>query len=406
MKNGNYQALTATDDALKIIRKCFHDEKKGNREAREETKELLNEYFIKTADGSYTLNSNNVDEKSETMHTHHGAVTESMEKFVKPARLEDKKEVRVLDICSGLGYNAASCIEFLGDDVSIEIDMVEISKETLAASLFIENPVKSFEIIKNAVENKLIDEENLSFKFHKEKIPDRIKINIYLSDARYVIKEIEGNKKYDAVFLDPFSPLKSPELYSLEFFLILKNLLKDDGVILTYTSAAPVRSAMVHAGLHVGEGPSFGRKSGGTIASISPGNIEKSLSANDERMIALSDAGIPFRDPEFNSSGDKIRNTRESERKSARGSKKLASTVKTPVYLGKYVEDSRLERRLLRNVNALGIDNLKSKEAEYIICPQFDGCICGCGIFKLDNSYNRIVEMMKRLSEIIEENKA
>ncbi len=402
MKNKDYHALTATDDALKIVRECFAEEKKGNRQARNKTKDSLKKYFIKTADGSYTLKSNNVNNKSETMHTHHGAITESMEKFIKPAKLEGKKEVKILDVCSGLGYNAASCIEFLDDDIGIEVDMIEISKETLASSLFIEDPIKSYGIIKKAVENKLYDDGILGFKFNKEKIPDRIKINIYLSDARYVIKEI--GKKYDAVFLDPFSPLKSPELYTLEFFLILKNLLKDDGIILTYTSASPVRSAMVHAGLQVGEGPLFGRKSGGTVASKDLEIIEKPLSDKDERMIALSDAGVPFRDPKLNESSDEIRKRREDERKSVRGTKKFASTVKTPVYLGKDVNNPRLERRLLRNINALGVTDLKSKEADYIICPQFSECICGCGAPKLDNSYSRINEMIRRLSKVIEEN--
>ena len=53
---------------------------------------------------------------------------------------------------------------------------------------------------------------------------------------------------------------------------------------------------MVQAGLHVGEGPQFGRKSGGTVAAKNLEIIEKSLSCKDERMVALSDAGIPFRD--------------------------------------------------------------------------------------------------------------
>ncbi|MEN6552123.1 MAG: MnmC family methyltransferase [Methanobacterium sp.] len=397
----DYQALTATDDALKIIRECFTEEQTGNKFARNKTKNLLKEYFIETADGSYTLKSNNVNDKSETMHTHHGAISESMEKFVKPAKLEGKKEVKILDICSGLGYNAASCIEFLGDDVDIEIDMIEISRETIASSLFIEDPIKSYSIIKSAVENKLYDDGTLGFKFNKDEIPDRIKINIYLSDARYVIKEID--KKYDAVFLDPFSPLKSPELYTIDFFLILKNILKDEGIILTYTSAAPVRSAMVHAGFYVGEGPLFGRKSGGTVASKVPEVIEKSLPDNDERMIALSDAGVPFRDPELNASNDEIRERREKERKSLRGIKKFASTVKTPIYLGKDVNDTRLKRRLLRNMNALGFADLKSKEVKYIICPQFDECICGCKASKLDSSSSRINEMAARLSKVIEE---
>jgi tRNA U34 5-methylaminomethyl-2-thiouridine-forming methyltransferase MnmC len=339
------------------------------------------------------------------MHTYHGAITESLEKFVKPARLENRKKVHVLDICSGLGYNAASCIEFLDDEDKIEIDMVEISKETVAAALLIENPVKSYEIIKRVVEEKLCEEGTLRFKFHKGEIPGNLNINVYIDDARDVIKELESKKRYHAVFLDPFSPLRCPELYSLEFFLKLKNILHDDGLILTYTSAAPVRSAMIQAGFYVGEGPLFGRKSGGTVAARNPEIIKKSLSYNDERMIALSDAGIPFRDPELNELSEKIIKRREEERKSARGFKKFASTVKTPLYLYKDVEDSRLKRRVLKNINLLGIDDLMSKKAAFIVCPQFDECICSCGSGKIDSSNERINEMSNRLSLIIQNNK-
>lgn len=401
MKKINYRALTASDKALEIIRRCFEDEKKGNRNARNDIKEDLKAYFIRTEDGSYTLNSNGVSGKSEMMHTYHGAVTESLEKFVKPAQLEGKKEVRIMDICSGLGYNAAACIENLDDSVKIDIDMIEISKETLQATLLIENPIESYEIIKGAIESELFKRELVGFKFHQEKINERININIYIDDARNVVKKIT-DKRYDAVFLDPFSPLKSPELYSLEFFIALKNLLKENGLILTYTSAAPVRSAMVLAGLHIGEGPQFGRKSGGTIASKSSKMIQTQLSDADERMIALSDAGIPFRDPELNGSGEKIIEGRENERKSVRGNSKIASTVKTPVFLNEEVENSRLKRRILRNIEFMGIDDLKSPEARFIICPQYEECICKCGNSRLEDSKSRINEMIKRLSIIIE----
>lgn len=402
MKQKNYSALTASNNVLDLIRKCFEDEKSGNENARKKAKENLKRHFIKTGDGSYTLNSNSDHGNPETMHTHHGAITESMEKFVKPAKLERKKEVRVLDICSGLGYNTAACIEYLDNSVKIEIDMVEISKETLAAALFIDSPILSYDIIKKAVEEMLYEEGILGFKFHDEKISERININVYIDDARNVVKQIEKNKKYDAIFLDPFSPLKSPELYSIEFFDSLKNLLNDSGVILTYTSAAPVRSAMIEAGLYVGEGPLFGRNSGGTIASKDSELIENQLRDNDERMIALSDAGIPFRDPKFNGSSNELIERRENERKSVRGIKKFASTVKTPIYLFKDVEEERLKRRVLKNINALGIDDLKSKGAKFLVCPQFEECICECGSLKLDNSRDRINEMMKRLSKITE----
>ncbi len=388
-----YQALTPTKYAMEIVKNCFQSERDGDRKARVKAQADLKKVMIKTEDGSYTLPSSG--ENSETMHTHHGAVTESLEKFVKPAQLEGKKEVRILDVCSGLGYNTASFIEHVDGDAKIEVDMIEISRETTAAILLIDNPLKSYEILKRNVEEKLFNEGYLCFKSHNQETLKRISINIYIDDARKVVEELKG--EYDAVFLDPFSPSKSPELYTPEFFHKLKDLLNDDGIILTYTSAAPVRSGMVQSGLHVGEGPVFGRKTGGTVASRNPQLIEKSLSAGDERIIALSDVGIPYKDPDLNNSSPDIINRRDKEREWARGNEKFASTVKTPLYLYQDMEDTRLKRRVLKNIEKLGIDDLKSEKAAYLVCPQFEECICFCGKAKKDSSRDRIDEMKKRL---------
>lgn len=407
-KQKKYHGLTISDDVLKIINKYFKVERKGKKDARLYAKKALNKYLIKTEDGSYTLKSGVVDGKSETMHTYHGAVEESLEKFVKPAKIKGKKNIRILDICSGLGYNAASSIEFLEkdnlktkDNVKIEIDMIEISKETLATALIIPIPLKSHDIIKKAIEGKLYEEGFVGYKSLQDDIPENIHIQIFCDDARQVIKKMD-EKTYDAVFLDPFSPEKSPELYSLEFFIILYEKIKKDGVLSTYTSAAPVRSALVQAGFHVGEGPSFGRKKGGTVASPTLLNIDKPLSTNDERMVALSDAGVPFRDPKLNDSSSVIKKRREKEREFVRGSEKLASTVKTPVYLNKDVDDPRIKRRVLKNLKKMGIDGLKSKKSRFIVCPQYNECICDCGVGRLKGSYQRVNEMKKRLSSVLE----
>lgn len=401
MKRENYQALSIQDEILIIMENFFQDEKNGDIESRIRAKNSLKEYLVETEDGSYTFKSNQFHGKSETMHTHHGAVTEAWEKFVKPAKLDGKKEVNILDICSGIGYNAASCLEYLDDDVEISIDMVEISPETLALILLLDNPLNSYKFVKKAVEDELYQEGLIKSKLLDDEIPDLISIQLHMEDARTFVQRNHKQKFYDALFLDPFSPLKSPELYSIDFFKILKSLLKDDGLILTYTSAAPVRSAIVGSGLHVGEGPSFGR-SGGTIASPNPHMIHKKLSRADERMIALSDAGLPFKDPYLTDTSDIILQRRDDERKEARGNDKFPSTIKTPLYLYEELDDGRLKRRVLKNLHKLGFPDLNSFKSRYVVCPQYHNCICGKVCKDYINSQDRINEMSDRLRELLD----
>lgn len=396
-------SLTPQKQALSIINHYFQKEMEGDIQARDQArKELLN-YLIKTDDGSYTLKSDEVEGSSETMHTSHGAITESLEKFVKPSLLDNKDSIRVLDICSGFGYNSAALISYLEADnnpnIEISLDLVEISMETLAGGLLVPSPLLAHDLIKKAIEKKLIRDNYARFSFEKKVIPENIKFNIFSEDAREVIVKLESDS-YDAIFLDPFSPSKAPELYTVEFFKELKRILKYKGILTTYTSAAPVRCGLVEAGFHIGEGPAFGRKSGGTVASLYLNNIKTSISNSDERMIAFSDAGIPFRDPFLDLSGDEILKNRLKVRMYARGKYKLSSTVKSPIFLGKDIKMDRLGRRVLKNINQLNIGGLKSEKALYLICPQFDSCICGCDMDNISNSRDRIIKMAKRLSEL------
>ncbi|MDI3484604.1 MAG: hypothetical protein PWQ74_1191 [Methanobacteriaceae archaeon] len=389
-----YRPLTVDDEIIAVIREYLERERLGEN-VREEASRELRRYLVRTCDGSYTLPSQKVSGKSETMHTVHGAITEAYEKFVKPLQLENRDTIRVLDICSGLGYNSAALIDHIRAD-NIVIHMIEVSPEVIFAGVLVPSPISTHRIIKRAYEEWLFENGWVHFQMISTKIPENISIEVFCEDARQVLPSLPQGY-YNAIFLDAFSPDKTPELYTLEFIMELARVIKDDGILTTYTSAAPVRSAMIEAGFHVGEGPSFGRR-GGTIAS--PSKVIKDLSWTDERMIALSDVGIPYTDPSLTDSRDRIIERRKKERRTVRNTRRLSSTVRTPLYLGKDLKGGKYDHRILKNLRKFGIKDGLSKEALYVICPQYSDCICGCGLSRLSSSRDRILEMRNRLESL------
>lgn len=67
-------------------------------------------YF--TNDGTVGLFSNKVD---DIYHSTYGALTESWQKFIEPANLEEyiksHNEVKILDVCYGIGYNTKAALQ-------------------------------------------------------------------------------------------------------------------------------------------------------------------------------------------------------------------------------------------------------------------------------------------------------
>jgi tRNA U34 5-methylaminomethyl-2-thiouridine-forming methyltransferase MnmC len=412
----DFSGSDSIEDFHKILNYYFSKEVENFSSIyRNKVSKIIFDYIIKTDDDSYTFNSPDFDGKVETMHNSNGAITESFEKFVKPFKdsyiqnnnIKDRvnfsysKDIAILDICSGLGYNSSAIInEFLknqGENSSLSIDMVEISIETLAMGLLIPSPIESHNIIKKTIESKLIEENFAKLAIEEGKIPENVDINIFCEDARKTIQKLPDNS-YDAIFLDPYSPAMAPELCTVEFFEELRRVIKNDGIIATYTLAAGVRFAFIEAGFYIGEGPIFGRKAGGTIASPTITNIDKNIPVMDERTIALSDAGIPFRDPNLDLNSAEILKNRSEERILARHNSKISSAVQSPIFFGEDVSDEKLKRRIIRNFNKVNIPDLKSKEAYYIIEPQETHNKSPNIEF---NSRDRIIEMNKRLLEVI-----
>ena len=398
---------TVIDETIyDLINEAFDNERKfKDAKYRNSIFTEHKEYFVKTDDGSYSIKSKEINHKVETLHTSTGAISESFEKFIKPLKLKFDEDIAILDICAGLGYNTSAAIDdFMKNtdgSTNLKIDLLEISKPTLAAGLMVPSPIKAHDITKKAIENALLDCDYASLELEDTAIPSNIDLKIHIDDARQVIQKLEDNS-YDAIFLDPFSQNMSPELVSVDFFKEFRRVIKDNGIVATYTSSAPVRMGFIEADFYVSLGPIFGRFQGGTLASPSPRNLTKSLPKNDEIKMALSDVGIPFRDPNLNLSSKEILDNRTEERHLARHNTKISSAVKTPIFLGQEMDDEPLKRRVERNLAKMNIPGVLSDEALYIVEPEKD--------YKEEylgdhNTNTRVLEMMKRLEEIRNRNK-
>ena len=393
-------ARIINDDIFDLVNFCFNEEKSsGNIEGRVNFFDTYNEYFVLTDDGSYSINSKEINHKIETLHTSTGAISESFEKFINPMKFDYEKDIAILDICAGLGYNSSAAIsDFLKHctNSNLKIDMVEISHATLACGLLVPSPIKAHDITKKAIENELISQNYATLSLEECEIPENIDINVFIEDARQTVQKLDDNT-YDAIFLDPFSQNMAPELFSLDFFKEFRRVIKEDGIVATYTSAAPIRAAFIEAGFYIGQGPIFGRKQGGTLASPDSSMLDTALPKNDEIRIALSDVGIPFRDPNLNNSSEYILEKRTEERHNARHNTKISSAVKTPIFLGDEMDDEKLKRRVERNLAKMNIPSTTSPEAFYII-------ECEKNYSKKqdseNNSRNRILNMCKRLKKV------
>ena len=94
------------ENIFNLVDQYFDEERSGrNNESRVDFFNSYNELFVLTEDGSYSINSKEINNKIETLHTSTGAISESFEKFIKAVKFDYAKDIAILDICAGLGYS-------------------------------------------------------------------------------------------------------------------------------------------------------------------------------------------------------------------------------------------------------------------------------------------------------------
>ncbi|WP_346290269.1 tRNA (5-methylaminomethyl-2-thiouridine)(34)-methyltransferase MnmD [Sphaerothrix gracilis] len=259
-----------------------------------------------TADGSYTFYSAAF---GEHFHSRDGAFQEAQQTYITATQLAPKaqrQQLYLLDICYGLGYNTAAALETIWRVnprcqvtwFGLELD-VTVPQAAIAQGL-----TKSWSKSVQAVLAALAQQQVFS--------SDRLQAQLRLGDARQQILSLASSGfQADAIFLDPFSPPRCPQLWSLEFLQQVANCLRPDGRLATYSAAAAVRKALLAAGLHLGENPVAGRRWPGTLASFQQSGLQPlSLQAQEHLQTR---AAVPYRDPQLRDAPEQIQQRRQLE---------------------------------------------------------------------------------------------
>lgn len=259
-----------------------------------------------TADGSFTFFS---PEFGEAFHSHYGAKQEAEYKFVKPLQLRQKaqkNQIKLLDICYGLGYNTAAALSAIWEvnpNCRVEVVALEsdprVPRSAIAQGLLNEYP---FPIPKYLA--TLANEFRVNF--------DSLNAQLLIGDARETLPRVyDSNFRADAICLDPFSPPACPQLWTVEFLGLAAKFLAPDGRLATYSCAAAVRSALLAGGLAIASTEPKGRRTPGTVANF--GGTDLPPLTRREREHLATRAAVPYRDPNWCDRAESIVERRRQE---------------------------------------------------------------------------------------------
>lgn len=210
---------------------------------------------IITEDGSTTFIN---EEVGEAYHSKSGAEEEAKKKYADLVLrfLSKKDELVVYDVCFGLGYNVAALIDEVPNK-KIRAYCFENDKKILSKIPLLSPSFKSYSFIKKFINNFLT-------KKQEEFLLPMLELRMVYGDLKKKLKE--ERELADYVFFDPFSPSKSPELWSEEVFKTLYKKMNPSSFLFTYSCAKNVRENMKRARFEVMDGPVIGRRSPSTIA--------------------------------------------------------------------------------------------------------------------------------------------
>lgn len=252
---------------------------------------------VATDDGSFTFFS---EAFGETFHSRQGARAEAFQKFASATQLAERARgpsLRLLDVCYGLGYNTAAALETIwsiNPECQVEVYGLELDASVPLAAL---EP----EVI--AVWSSRVQKVLRAIAHDHQFITPTLHATLLIGDARQTIQQVTDSPfQADAIFFDPFSPRRCPQLWTVEFFRQVRQCCDRHGTLSTYSRSASVRAALLEAGFAIGTIPLGSHPlphewSQGTVAGLHPAALPPLSPMEQEHL--QTRAAIPYRDPEL-----------------------------------------------------------------------------------------------------------
>ena len=202
---------------------------------------MKNYKVVQTDDGSITYYS---ELYGENCHSLSGAKEETLTHYINGCQVIQKaslsKSLTILEVGLGTGLGYELTLEAL-KDFSIPIHFISLEIDQELVDLFHQNhtsPTKN------------------------------IKVTIVQGDARKTLpKYLKENKiKFNCIYQDAFSPKRNADLWTLEWFQLLKEYSSEDCILSTYSSSSSIRKTLCEAQWALSEGEKFGTKRSSTRA--------------------------------------------------------------------------------------------------------------------------------------------
>ena len=196
--------------------------------------------FIVTKDGSHTLWNEDLD---ETYHSRHGAVQEAEHVFIETGLkfvLNRKNDISVLEVGFGTGLNA--WLTFL------ELDVLQKNASYIGIELYPVPPLVLSEL--NYAQNR---GEDLFKKMHAFEWNswNEVSSGNRLLKKQISLEEFNSDEKFDLIYFDAFGPNSQPSMWEPEQLQKCADLLKPEGVFVTYCCKGQVRRDLISAGLNM-----------------------------------------------------------------------------------------------------------------------------------------------------------